>query len=272
MKRLPFVALLTDFGEKDFFVASLKGVIAGICPSVQIIDITHQIPSFDVLSGSFVLYGAYRYFPSTTVFLAVVDPGVGSERKIIAVKTENYYFVAPDNGLLTLALQEENICSVRVLENKKYFLNRRGGFTFEARDKMAPVTAQICMGTPVSEFGPDIKGYNKLTGTKPSEKNGKIVGKILFVDKFGNCISNIPQSLLVSFRQKGALPKLEIKGKEIKNFKNNYSSARKGELFFLVGSLGLIENALCEESAASLLGVGPGDEVCLGDSGNKNAG
>ena len=233
MKRLPFIALLTDFGEKDFFAASLKGVIAGIGPSIRIIDITHQIPSFDVLSGSFVLYGAYRYFPSKTVFLAVVDPGVGTERKIILVETDKYYFVAPDNGLLTLTLEEEDVCSIYAVENQKHFLNCRGGLTFEARDKMAPVAAQICMGTPVSEFGPEIKCYKKLTGIKPSLKNNKIAGKILFVDKFGNCISNIPQSHLVAIRKKGGHPKLEIKGKEIKIFKNNYSSAPKKELFFL---------------------------------------
>jgi len=138
----PVIALMTDFGEDDFFVASLKGVIAKINPSARIIDITHRIPSFDIGAAGLVLSSSYKYFPPKTIFLVVVDPGVGSYRRILLAKTKNFFFIAPDNGVLSLVLDEEKVQKLIEVKNRKFFLPEVSS-TFEGRDKMAPIAAWL---------------------------------------------------------------------------------------------------------------------------------
>jgi len=253
---------MTDFGEDDFFVASLKGVILKINPSVWIIDITHRIPSFDIQTTGFVLLASYKYFPSQTIFLVIVDPGVGSERKILLAKTKDYYFIAPDNGVLSLVLEEEKIEDLREVTNEKYFLPGLS-HTFEGRDKMAPVAAWVSKGISCSEFGPAKDSFEKLDVEKPQLKGTEIIGHVLYQDKFGNLITDIPASMLDDIGGKADKKSIDlvIRGKKISSFIQSYSSAKRGELLFLVGSVGTLEIAAREESASEKLKAGVGDEV-----------
>jgi len=258
----PVIALMTDFGEDDFFVASLKGVILKINPSVWIIDITHRIPSFDIQTTSFILLASYKYFPPQTIFLVVVDPGVGSERKILFARTKEYYFIAPDNGVLSLVLEEEEVEDLREITNEKYFLPDLS-HTFEGRDKMAPAAAWISKGVPCSEFGPAKSSFEKLDVEKPQLKGTEIVGHVLYQDKFGNLITDIPARMLEDIGGKTGRKSIDlvIRGKKISSFMQSYSSAKRGELLFLVGSVGTIEITAREESASKKLQAGIGDEV-----------
>lgn len=272
----PVIALLTDFGDNDFFIGSLKGVIAGINPAVRIIDITHHIPSFDILAGKFVLYAAYKYFPARTIFLAVVDPGVGSTRKIILVETERYFFIAPDNGVLSLIVDAEEIVEIREVTNSEYFLPD-GSHTFEARDKMAPAAAWLSKGVPSEKFGLQMDSIHRERIDKPEIKGDLIIGSIIHADKFGNLITNIPAAyleriipapegvsvsiLLDSLYQENKIsPKPEMH--EVV-YRKTYGSALKSELLLLSGSLGLLEIAVREGSAADRLLVSAGTRLTL---------
>ena len=258
----PLIALMTDFGEDDFFVASLKGTILMINPSARIIDITHRTGSFDPQMAGFILFSCYKYFSEGTIFLVIVDPGVGSSRKILLARTKSYFLIAPDNGLLTMTLEEEKALVLRSVENEKYFLPE-GSTTFEGRDKMAPVAAHLSKGVPVEEFGPEVKEYTKLVVKKAVLGNNEISGHILYADKFGNLITNIPERLvkkLLESHRENTLS-LTVKEVEIPRLKRNYSSVEKGEFLFLVGSLGFIEVAAREDSASQRLNARPGDPV-----------
>lgn len=272
----PIIALLTDFGDDDFFVGSIKGVIAGINPAARTIDITHHIPSFDILAGSFVLSAAYKYFPAGTFFLAVVDPGVGSARKICLVETEKYFFIAPDNGLLSLILDEEEIVQIREVNNPEYFLAECSN-TFEARDRMAPSAAWLSKGVPSEKFGPEMTSIHREELAKPEIKGDLVIGSIVYADKFGNLITNIP----IPFVEK-LIPELEnanisalldcvyeenqlIPKPQKHNlvFRKTYWDVQEGELLLLSGSLGLLEIAVREGSASDRLQVGPGTRLTI---------
>ncbi len=259
MMRTRVVALLTDFGDEDYFVASLKAVILGVNPRAILVDITHRIPAFDIDAAGFVLAAACPYFPPKTIFLAVVDPGVGSRRKILLVETSRYFFVAPDNGLLTLVLNREKVNQVREISNSKFFLARPSK-TFEARDKMAPVVGWLSRGLKPDAFGPKLGELKKREFAEPEMRKGEIRGSILYVDRFGNLITNIPASLWQDFcgSKKRTKMRLYAGPKELGVYHETYEEARKGEVFFLVGSLGLLEVAAREDSARVRTGLRPG--------------
>lgn len=256
---------MTDFGEDDFFVASMKGVILRINPSARIVDITHHIPSFNLEAASFVLSASFRYFPPQTIFLVVVDPGVGSARKILLAETKDYYFIAPDNGVLTLALEEEKVDNLIEVSNDKYFLPNKSR-TFEGRDKMAPAAAWLSRGISCEEFGPELTSYKKLRAEKLQIKRTGITGRILYEDKFGNLITDIPSEWLNKLQDKTGKGRfvLSVKGHEISLFVQSYSSVKKGELLFLAGSAGTVEIAAGQDSAAEKLKIKAGDEVRIG--------
>jgi S-adenosylmethionine hydrolase len=270
----PIIGVLTDFGDEDFFVASLKGVIAQINPEARIIDITHRVPSFNVLSGSFFLFAAYRYFPQKTIFLAVVDPGVGSSRKILCVQTAKYFFIGPDNGVLSMALEEETVTQIREVTENTYFLPHPTR-TFEARDKMAPAAAWLSKGTPCEKFGPKIVSYNKLDMRRPKGEGDNLLGTILHIDKFGNLITNIPAEMLTKNweRSAGRLLSMRLeRGEKVEGpelggldivFRKAYCEAKDGEALCLTGSLGLLEIAIREGSASARLKANVGDGIIL---------
>ncbi|TET72543.1 MAG: hypothetical protein E3J56_05175 [Candidatus Aminicenantes bacterium] len=256
------IALMTDFGKEDFFVASLKGTILKINPLARIVDITHRVPSFDVFASSFVLFSTFQYFPLQTIFLVIVDPGVGSSRKILLAETKNYFFIAPDNGVLSLVIEKDEIKQIRKVTNEKFFLPNPSS-TFEGRDKMAPVAAWLSKEVPCEEFGHEVSHYKKVSEKRPQVRGNEILGRILYVDKFGNLITNVPFQMVDFLREKRNVEMISlfVKNTEILSFKKNYSSAKKGELLFLGGSLGLIEIAVREGSACEKLKAETGDEV-----------
>lgn len=258
----PFIALMTDFGEDDFFVASLKAVILSINPLARIIDITHQVRSFDIRSASFLLFSCYRFFPAKTIFLVIVDPGVGSTRKILLLETINYFFIAPDNGVLGFVLDKEKILHLKEVTNTRYILSKPSK-TFEGRDKMAPVAAWLSKGIPIREFGPDLTQFGKLEISKPRMKGKEVIGSILYIDKFGNVITNIPSEMINSLRgEKSKQNLILVAGKKrITSYRETYSQGKKGELFFLAGSTGLIEIASRETFASRKIKAKTGDEV-----------
>ena len=260
--KTPFIALLTDFGEKDYFVPSLKAVIAGINPDARTIDITHEVPSFDVRAASFILFSCYEFFPKGTVFLAVVDPGVASGRAILLAATKKYFFIAPDNGLLTLPLRNEETVSLRRVTQSRYWL-ADGRTTFEARDRMAPVAAWLTRGLAPQGLGPVVKNYKHLKIAEPRRSGSEILGEILYQDKFGNLMTNIPFSMLgsgaPSITNPGFL--LSLGRTRISRFAASYAEVKDGRPFFLINSQGLIEVAVKEGSAAVALGATPGDPV-----------
>lgn len=259
-----FIALLTDFGEKDFFVPSLKAVIASVNPDARTIDITHEVPSFDIRSAGFILFSCCAFFPKGTVFLAVVDPGVASGRAILLAETKKHFFIAPDNGLLTLPLKNEEVVGLRKVTQSRFWLTAETT-TFEARDRMAPVAAWLTHGIPPEEFGPEVKKYRRLKIREPVRSGDEIAAEILYQDKFGNLMTNIPVSMVRLLSPSKAKPRmvLHLREMRIDRWAVSYTEVKDNRPFLLVNSQGLVEIAVREGSAASRLEAKPGDPVRL---------
>jgi S-adenosylmethionine hydrolase len=257
------IVLLTDFGTRDYFVASLKGVILSINPDCQILDLTHEVPDYNLQAASFILWACYRFFPTGTIFLTVVDPGVGSERRLLLARSERYFFIAPDNGVLSLIFKHEKP-DVYEIASSRYFLTDRKT-TFEGRDKMAPVAAWLSLGLPLSELGLPASSVKELDLPESKIKNKEIQGTIIYRDKFGNLITNINQQLVAGLLEKnrGGNPVLLAGKKKISEMAPTYSLASSERPFFLINSLGLLEIAVFRRSAAEVLGLEPGDAVVL---------
>ncbi len=248
--KVPLLVFLTDFGTKDGFAGVMKGVALNINPLIQPVDLTHEIESFNILEGALVLKAHYKYFPKGSIFVAVVDPGVGTERKPIAVRTENYYFVAPMNGLLDLVLEEEKPIEVVEIANPKYRLKAVNN-TFHGRDIFTPAAAYISKGVPLEELGPKIDYQKMLNFPKPHQEENKIIGQILYFDKFGNAITNIPCSKFKKCRWRS------LEGKVVENF----LSGEKGIPSFICGSFGYIEIFLPMDSFKEKYNPQVGDKV-----------
>jgi S-adenosylmethionine hydrolase len=251
------IALLTDFGTKDYFVGAMKGVILSINQKVTIIDITHEIPPQDVSSASFTLRACYKDFPLKTIFVAVVDPGVGSKRKAVLVVTENFYFIAPDNGLLSFVFDEEENFSVRELTNQKFFAAEVSR-TFHGRDVFARVAGHLSTGVNSNEFGAEIKDFIRIKTAKPQKiSEQEVKADIIHIDHFGNLITNLAQDdLPESFT-------LEINGKKIKKMQNFFAEAEQGELFIILGSAGFLEIVAFQSSAANTLKAKIGQKIVI---------
>lgn len=251
------ITLTTDFGLKDPYVAEMKGVILTINPNATIIDITHETPKFDAREAAFILASAAPYFPKGTVHLAVVDPGVGTQRRAIAIQTKQGFFVGPDNGSLILAAQNQAIQRIHEITNAKFMLPQISS-TFHGRDIFAPAVAHLDVGTEVSEFGPEITDPTVPQFAIAKHVKGTIIGEVLHVDGFGNVITNIPQKEVpqaktIHVRLPSASLKLAL-GK-------TYAAAQPKEAIALVGSHGFLEIAVNQASAAQKLHAKAGDKV-----------
>lgn len=255
---MPAITLLTDFGHKDNFVGIMKGVIARIAPSANIIDLCHEIPAQDIRAGAFCLKTAYAYFPKGTIHVVVVDPGVGSKRLPILVKTKDYYFIGPDNGVLSLALDELKIIDIIRLDNAKFHLPRVSN-TFHGRDIFSAVAAHIAKGMRYSKCGTRIKQYKKITLPKPHITSAAIHAEIIYIDRFGNLITNVS----AADAGKRINPLITIKNKVISGIKVSYAGARPGEALAIWGSAGFLEIAVNCASAQKKLKAAIGDEVTL---------
>ncbi|MEZ0323082.1 MAG: SAM-dependent chlorinase/fluorinase [Hydrogenothermaceae bacterium] len=240
------IALLTDFGNKDGFVGAVKGVIISINPEVNLIDISHEVEPFNILEASLILNAVYRYFPKGTIFLSVVDPGVGTERKAVIIETEDYIFVSPDNGLLTLPLKNQTVKKIVYIKNSKYFLPTNTN-TFHGRDIFAPVCGYISLSEPLENFGEIVSEYIKILDFEPVYTKEKIFGKIIKFDRFGNAITNIDK-LPERFR-------LVFKGYEITKVCKNFLEGERGKPNLIMGSFGFYELFIPEESLKDKLNL-----------------
>lgn len=257
------IALLTDFGLKDPYVGIMKGVITRINPQATIIDITHESRPQDVLGAALILASAYPYFPKGTVFCAVVDPGVGGKRRIIALETEGHRFIAPDNGLLTLVCKREQILKSVSVKERKYFLKKVSP-TFHGRDIFAPVAAYLAKGLELDKLGPKAERITKVPWPEPQAQADTLTGEVIYIDHFGNAISNVDGELLKSiFGDDLSSITVELKGRLVQGISAYYAQARRGEPIALVGSAGFLEIALRDESAEKTLGLKRGSRIIL---------
>lgn len=259
----PIITLTTDFGLNDHFVGTMKGVLLEIVPEAQIIDISHAVQPFDILDGALAISQAYSYFPSGTVHMVVVDPGVGTARRPIILTGDRYLFVAPDNGVLSLIYDREERISVRHVTAEHYFLEPRSN-TFHGRDIFSPVAAYLAKGVAAENFGEEIKDYVRFAAPRPKPVDERTLrGVVLRVDRFGNLVTNItPADLPKLFQSEPPSFKIAVGTKgPVTRICANYAEGGPGEAFGILGSMGFLEIATNRGSAYQLLSAGKGSEV-----------
>ncbi len=256
---IPLITLTTDFGLEDPYVGIMKGVILNIHRDCRIVDISHGIASQDILVGALTLNSSFRFFPKGTIHVAVVDPGVGSSRRPILVQTEDYFFVGPDNGLLSPALEQEKNVRIYHLIQDRFFLKPMS-HTFHGRDIFAPVAGWLSKGTHPSEFGPQIQDFLTLKLPLPKRKGHHVLGTILRIDKFGNLITNLTAK---DFPEPARGFVLRIAGHEIRQHLSTYAEAQTKTPFTIFGSSGFLEISVHRGSAAIVLKVSGREEFEL---------
>ena len=238
----------------------MKAVVLGINPQAKLIDLTHEIPAGDIRAGAFALMAGFRFFPKGTVHVAIVDPGVGSPRRALAVQTQDYLFVGPDNGVLSWALAREPIKAVHQLENKMYFLEPVSR-TFHGRDIFAPVAAHLSRGVQVDRFGRELADWVRLPWPAPTQCRGALRGEVVYVDRFGNAVTNLNAELLL----KEGVSTCEVRGRRkvrcgVGAF---YGAVPAHQPIAVIGSSGFLEIAVNGDSAARQLGLRIGNEVII---------
>jgi S-adenosylmethionine hydrolase len=259
----PVIALLTDFGVRDHYVGVMKGVILGICSDVTLVDISHDVPPYDVFAAALELAASYHYFPAGTIFLVVIDPGVGSARRGIAADTGDYRFVAPDNGVLSLV--EEDHPSERTVElSERRYARPTISRTFEGRDRFAPAAAWLANGVDLGVLGPAAGALHRLALPKPAieSESGTVLGQVLRVDRFGNLITNIDRRIFdATGNHGGRALEIDVGGHQVHAVVSTYADAPSGEICALFGSTDHLEIAANGASAAALLDLGRGAPV-----------
>ena len=258
----PIITLTTDYGTSDHLVGTLKGVLLSVNPDAQIVDICHSVVPFDVLDGALCIGAAYKYFPARTVHLVVVDPGVGSPRRPILVSANNQYFIAPDNGVLSMVYERENPVAVRHITSEHYF-QRPVSATFHGRDIFAPVAAWLTKNWQTDAFGEVVEDHVRFALPRPKTQDGAIRGAVLRVDHFGNLMTNFTMEDLPEAKRQSGPVNMSVGGKAVKQFVGNFAQGPAGEPVALVGSSGFIEIAVNKGNAARTLGVNRGAEVVL---------
>lgn len=251
------ITLTTDFGLDDAFVGVMKGVIAGIDPQARVIDLTHGIPSQDIMAGALSLRHSVTYFPRGTIHVAVIDPGVGSARRPLLIEFSGNYFIGPDNGVLSLAVGDSPD-SVIELANPAYRLQPTSG-TFHGRDIFAPAAGHLSRGISPDQFGEKLLSYRKLALPRIVRAKGVLAGEVIYIDKFGNLFTNLEQHDLTGLTSDAldiALGDLHIGG-----IAPNYAGAKTGELIAVFNSWGLLEIAANKNSAANKTGARVGDAI-----------
>ena len=257
----PVIALLTDFGTVDHYAGTMKGVMLGICPDITLVDITHDIPPHDVMAGALELAAAYRYFPAGTIFVAVVDPGVGSARRGVAVDTGDYRFVAPDNGVLTQVLRESPAKKIVELTERRY-ARPTVSRTFEGRDRFAPAAAWIAKGTQFAALGRNVPDIQKLDIPVADVSGEAVRGVVLRVDRFGNLVTNIDRKTVERFGQSSAIT-IDAGGQRISRLVATYAELPSDGVGALFGSTDHLELAAPSSSAADRLALGRGAAVTV---------
>jgi S-adenosylmethionine hydrolase len=258
----PIITLTTDYGTKDHLVGTLKGVILKINPEVTIVDISHDVTPYDLLDGALTIGSSYSYFPARTIHVVVVDPGVGTDRRPLLVSGETQYFVAPDNGVLSLVYEREESVLVRHANVEHYYLQPVSK-TFHGRDVFAPIAAWLAKGAQASAMGEEITDYKKFAMPKPKPGEGGLKGVVLRVDSFGNIITNFrPEDLPAAALQSGTV-QLTVGTHVVNKLVDTFAQGASGEAFAYVGSNGFVEIAMNRGNAARSLAIGRGAQVIL---------
>ncbi len=259
---MPLISLTTDFG--DLYPAAMKAVILGIAPAVQILDITHSIRQAGIREGAFALYSLVRYFPPGTVHIGVVDPGVGTSRRALAIKSgpagKEQFFVGPDNGLLIPAAHRLGEMEVYEIKNTELMLKSGISATFHGRDIFAPAGAHLSNDTPIEAVGPRILDFVDLDFGNFGIDGPFLLGEVVFADNFGNVITNIPEDIVFKFSTFGS--QVEVNGRKV-SFAQTYGFVGQGEPLVLIGSHGFLEIAVNKGNAALQFGLKSGDQVVI---------
>ncbi|MCC7123249.1 MAG: SAM-dependent chlorinase/fluorinase [Acidobacteria bacterium] len=257
----PIVAFLTDFGSSDHYAGAMKGVVLGVCPDVTLVDIAHDLPAHDVMAGALELAACYRFFPAGTIFLVVVDPGVGSARRGLAVDTGDYRFVAPDNGVLSVVLAEAPPKKVVELTDRKY-ARPTVSRTFEGRDRFAPAAGWLAKGLALASLGRAVSDYHRLELPPPVATADDLTGEVRRIDRFGNAITNIDRRSFDKFAQEHAV-QITVGPHVVDRVVATYDEARGIETCALFGSTDHLEIAVPGGSAAARLGLTRGAAVSV---------
>src|SRR5262245_62022195 len=246
----PVIAMLTDFGTRDHYAGTMKGVALGICSDVTLVDISHDIAAHDVLGGALELVASYRYFPAGTIFLVVVDPGAGPPRRGMAADTGDYSFVAPDNGVLTAVMEEQPAKRVVELTERKY-ARPTVSRTFEGRDRFAPAAAWLAKGIDLTALGRPAGAIHRIELPQPVVEADRIEGEVVRVDHFGNLVTNIRRKVFETLA--GGALEIRVAGHEVPRVVSTYADASPGEVCALFGSTDHLEIAASGASAAAAL-------------------
>lgn len=255
----PIIAFLTDFGTQDHYAGTMKGVVLGICPDATLVDVTHDIPAHDVMGGALELAASYKYFPPGTIFVVVVDPGVGSARRGLAADTGDYKFVAPDNGVLTGVLRETPAKKVVELTERRY-ARPTVSRTFEGRDRFAPAAAWLAKGIQLTALGRPLNEVQRLEMPAPEASAESIRGTVMRVDRFGNLVTNIDRKLV---ERLGGDIAIEAGGKAIGRLVATYAELPTEGVGALFGSTDHLELAAPSASAAERLALARGAAVIV---------
>lgn len=257
----PVIALLTDFGTRDHYAGTMKAVVLGICPDVTLVDITHDIPPHDMMTATLELAASYKYFPAGTIFLVVVDPGVGSARRGIAADTGDYRFVAPDNGVLTAVLRETSARRIVELTERRY-ARPTVSRTFEGRDRFAPAAGWLAKGVDLSALGRSAGPIQQLAIPMPDVSEAVLAGEVLRVDRFGNLVTNIDRKLFDKFAHANGI-EISASTHRIGRVIGTYAEATADEVCALFGSTDHLEIAINAGNASDRLNLSRGAPVTI---------
>ncbi|MDR4505590.1 MAG: SAM-dependent chlorinase/fluorinase [Candidatus Scalindua sp.] len=267
-KLQPTITLITDFGLQDGYVGVMKGIITGINPSANIIDISNMIENQNIFQAAYILNSSYKYFPKGTIHIVVVDPGVGSERKILCLKTDDYLFLAPDNGALSFVTTDTKSFSFTSVTNKEFFLTEPSN-TFHGRDIFAPVAAYLSKGTNHQKLGEKIDKIRKIDLPKPIRSpGGTLTGEVIYVDHFGNLITNITSKIINRMQVKSQKLSIIAGEKRIDKISTSYTDVKEKEVLAIIGSTGFLEISVNQGNAENILALQKGDKLILGVQDN----
>jgi S-adenosyl-L-methionine hydrolase (adenosine-forming) len=257
------IALFTDFGTRDAYVAQLKGAIVSIHPTAQLLDLTHEVGAFDVRAAAYLLDASARYFPARTIFVAVVDPGVGTARRPVLLVTQaEKYYVGPDNGLFTRVIEREGFQAAYMLTQAAYFLPQVSA-TFHGRDLFGPVAAHLARGVYLDHFGPNLEELVRLPYARPQRMGETVVGEVIHMDHYGNIATNIPSEILTHLVPGQWLTLTLAERTHILPFVKTYEAVLPEQLVCLINSNDACEIALPHGNAAASLAIQVGDRVVL---------
>lgn len=262
LRRNRVVTLLTDFGVKDAYVGAMKGVILAMCPTVTLVDISHEVSKHNVLQGAFMLCQAAPYFTEGSIHLGVVDPGVGTARRRIMVQGRRCFYVGPDNGVLSLAAKREGVIKIVEIKNAEFMLPHPSR-TFEGRDVFAPAAAHLARGVDIDEFGPEIHSFVNVSIAEPKRRGRELLGEVIYIDGFGNIVTNIPKDMLGEVDVGTSIEVRVGRVSKTVPFCRTYGDASAKSPLLTLGSSGFLEVAVNQGSAEKLYRATVGNRVRL---------